>query len=76
MWKWGLFMILINLLHPNIFFDQSSWNIKSYNSMIEDNVTYTINDVMAVFSASRLIPVFIYIFKSVKFNSAKAERVW
>lgn len=69
-------MILINLLHPNILFDNSTWVIKSYNNFIEDNVTYTINDVLTVFSALRLIPILIYIFEAITFNSNKAERIW
>ena len=69
-------MIIVNLLHPNIFCDQENWNVSLYNTLIEDNVTYSVNDVLTVFSALRLIPLFIYIFKSVKFNSDKATRVW
>ena len=76
LYKWGLFMILINLIHPNIFCDNSDWIISSYNSLIDDNVKYSINDILTMFSGVRLIPLFIYIFKSVKFNSEKANRIW
>lgn len=69
-------MVLVNLLHPNIFFKDLAWNVSSFNSLIDDRVTYTLNDILTAFSALRLIPLFIYIFKSVKFNSDKATRIW
>lgn len=69
-------MVLINMLHPNIIFANLKWKFSSYNSLIEENVTYTVNDILTVFSALRVIPLFIYIFKTVKFNSDKATRIW
>ena len=77
MYKTFILFFCINLLHPNFIYEHLTHHtILIYNSHIEDNVIYTINDILSFFSCLRIIPVFTYIFKSIEYNSYKADRIW
>lgn len=76
-YKLAIFFVVLNLLHPNIIMElYLNSKLITYNSMIDDNVEYTINDILSIFSCLRIIPIFYYVINTLTFNSNKARRIW
>lgn len=75
--KGFFFSLAINLFHPNYFCEYMKNNkIKFYNSMIDDTIFYSVNDLLTLPSFLRIFLILNYMIKSLRFNSNKSDRVW
>lgn len=50
--------------------------INFYNSMIDDTIFYSVNDLLTLPSFLRIFLILNYMIKSLRFNSNKSDRVW